>query len=149
MTTPEYPLTVRYNEPDETGEETTIIVTDEMHLVTTLEFFDSRTDGTVCDARERPVDLQVEALEITRFYVIEHRDLRQAVARSLQQYRNGEVSRQAFLDEYRDEQQDELIHEVIELVEHDPKQSGCLFVKPWRWRAYDKQLCDIIDALIL
>jgi hypothetical protein len=71
---------------------------------------------------------------------------RQAAAAAARACLANELSWYEFLDRFS-ESDDELISDLVDLIEHEPKRGGFLGVNEQAWADYQSQVTAAIDAL--
>jgi len=71
---------------------------------------------------------------------------RQRAAEGARAYLSGKLSWEQFMDLFA-ESKDELISDLVDLIEHEPKRGGFLGVNEKQWAQYQSQLSAAIAAL--
>ena len=71
---------------------------------------------------------------------------RQRAAEGARAYLSGKLSWEQFMDLFA-ESEDELISDLVDLMEHEPKRGGFLGVNEKQWAHYQSQLSAAIAAL--
>jgi hypothetical protein len=83
-----------------------------------------------------------EALPTTAETILQ----RQRSAEHARAYLSGKLSWDQFMERFASNE-DELIREVVDLIEHEPKRGGFLGVNEKHWAQYQSQLYSAIAAL--
>jgi hypothetical protein len=71
---------------------------------------------------------------------------RQRAAEDARAYLYGELSWEQFIELFANNE-DELIGDLVDLIEHEPKRGGLLGVNEKQWAQYQSQLSSAIAAL--
>jgi len=67
-------------------------------------------------------------------------------AEMAREYRAGRVSWVAFMDAFA-ESSDELVADLVDLIEHEPRRGGLLGISDGRWAEHESAVQAAIDAL--
>ena len=73
--------------------------------------------------------------------------LRLQVAQAARDYQANRMTWDSFIGEYG-EYEDELIGEVVDLIEHEPKRGGFMGANEKEWAEYQQQVQHAISALV-
>jgi len=74
-------------------------------------------------------------------------DKRNKVAAIARAYLEHQISWQNFMDEIAQFQEDSLIDDLVDMIEHEPKQGGFMGVTEKEWQEYQRAILNIIGQL--
>ncbi len=62
-------------------------------------------------------------------------------------YLGKKITCRQFMDSFSDMKDDEMIDELIDLIEHEPKRGGFMGISEKEWQQYQTSINDLIDQL--